>query len=507
MLPIIETQAKKTIQAMAERAHDHAASARKQEAERRLLIMQDQWRNLAMSYVGSLYQTAEVRRAVQKRVKTTTNVLRQLANQVCVAYERQPLRRLVDAPEASSRAFAKVLREAKIATRAVGWERKTFGLNVALVVPVVRHGQLDYVTLLPHCFEVVADPENPIGDPLAVVVELANTSDRPGRKLRYAVLDDRAWHYFDERAVPMGKPTFHGAGVFPGTPFRLSDPTDDWFDQFRGEGIVEATLQVAHLRARMDYVRFHQDRFKEMFMTAQQENLTVQVVSAEAAVEFPVDPHEARWQVEDMSLSINEHRAHIRDHIEAAAESVGIPVSAVDVSKLIESVTPLGHLLSHKAAEKVRAEHVSHLDQAEHDLHWKSALVMRGMGHPLARHLDPALVRKSFEVAFIPAPFVQDPLTQLQVDKAEVDQGLASTYQIYMRRHPGTTLEEAMERVDEIAAQEARLDTIYMKHGLPKDSSLRRASREQLLGVIGGQRSGEVRGGQAQEALHEDNAQ
>lgn len=493
MLPIIETEAKRTIRAMAERDQEANVRARKQAAEQRLLILNGQWKMLAMSYTGPYYKSDAARREILKRIKTTTNVFRQLCEQVCVAYERQPMRRIVNASPETSVAFSKVLAEAKIGIRAKGWERRAFAMNTIVVVPHVQRGRLGYLNLLPHCFEMIADPVDPMGDPAALVVEMADTSDRPEKRIKYAVLDHEAWRYYDENSRPAGAPVFHNAGIFPGTVFRLSDPVDDWYDQFRWDGLVEATLEVAHLRARQDWVRFHQDRWKEMFMSEKVDNLTFQVVSAEAPLEVPMDPQTTRWQVEDMNASIENSRAHIRDHMEAAAESLGIPVSAIDISSLVESVSPLGHLLSHQASEKVRANNVGFLDDAERDLHWKSALVMRGMGHPLARSLQPDEVRSGFEADFIPAPFVQDPEKQLRTEKAEVSQGLASTYQIFMRRHPGTTLEEAIERVNEIAEQEARLDKIYMEHGMPKDSELRGASREKLLGTIGGQRSGQVR--------------
>lgn len=492
-LPIIETTAKKAIREMAERAMDAATFARKTAAERKLLILQGNWRGLAQSYVASLYSEDAVRRAVSQRVKVTANVLLQVTKQVCVAYEREPLRRIMGASEEQAKAYAKVSREAQIRVCGKEWERKTFGLGATIVVPIVRRMQFGYMHLLPHAFELIADPDDPMGDPLAVVVELADSSDRTDRRLKYALLDHDAWWFYNERAQPIGQPIYHNAGIFPGATFRLSKPEDDWFDQFRSDGLVDATLEVAHLRARMDWVRFHQDRYKETLATEALAQLPSQVVGAEGPVELGIDPSEVKWDVLDVNTSIENARAHIRDHLEAACEAYGIPVSAVDVSHLVESVTPLGHLISHQAAEKIRADHAAHLDHAERDLAWKSALVMRGMGHPDASRLPPDLVRQGFEVEFVSSPYLQDPQTQLLVDKAEVDQGLASTYRVYMRRHPGVTFEEAKSEVDKIAEEEATLDKVYIEHGLPRDSALRGASREKLLGTIGGQRSGQVR--------------
>ncbi len=492
-LPIIESKAKTAIKQMVERNHGDAVAARKIAAERRLLILQGQWKGLAQSYLAPLYATDAARSAVQKRVKVTANVLAQVCRQVCVAYERQPLRKLEGATEEQSKAFAKVTREAQIGIHGKEWERKTFAMCTTVVVPVIRSGRLHYMHLLPHCFEVVVDEDDPMGTPLALVIEMQDASDRRANRMKYAVLDSEAWHFYDERSQVISAPTYHNAGVFPGTLFRLSTPTDDWYDQFRMDGLVDATLEVAHLRARMDWVRFHQDRFKEILFTEQVARLTDQVVSAEGPAEVPINPGDAEWVLKDANLSIANARAHIRDHIEAACEAFGIPVSSVDVSHLVESVSPLGHLLSHQATEKIRADNVGYLALAEADLHWKSALVMRGMGHPLANSLPADVVKRTFEIEYTAAPFLQDPKTQLEVDKGLVDQGLASTYQIYMRRHPGLTLEEAIKQVNEIAAHEAQLNDEYIKRGPPKDSELRRASREQLLGTIGGQRSGEAR--------------
>lgn len=492
-LPIIETTAKRTIREMAERAMDAKTAARKNAAERKLLIMQGNWRGLAQSYVGGLYSEDAVRRAVSRRVKVTANVLMQVCKQVCVAYEREPMRRIMGASEEQEKAYARVTREAQIRVCGKEWERKTFGLGATIVVPIVRNQRFGYMHLLPHAFELIADPADPMGDPLAVVVELADSSDRTDRPLKYALLDHEAWWFYDERSQPIGQPLYHNAGIFPGTTFRLSKPEDDWFDQFRSDGLVDATLEVAHLRARMDWVRFHQDRFKETLATEHLKKMPSQVAGAEGPVELGVHPAEVKLDALDVNTSIENARAHIRDHIEAACESYGIPVSAVDVSHLVESVTPLGHLISHQAAEKIRSDHAAHLDHAERDLAWKSALMLRGMGHPDAGNLPPDLVRQGFEIEFIASPYLQDPKTQLEVDKAEVDQGLASTYRVYMRRHPGVTFEEAKAEVDKIAEEEATLDKVYIQHGLPRDSGLRGASREQLLGTIGGQRSGQVR--------------
>jgi hypothetical protein len=492
-LPIIETAAKQVVQDMAERSLDATTYARKVAAERKLAVLQGNWRGMAQNYASSLYKSDHMKRAIAARVKTTTNVLKQVTEQVCVAYEREPLRTIDGASADQAKAYARVMAEAEAEVKGLSWERKTFATGCTVVVPVVRRGRLSYLQLLPHCFELIADPEDPMGDPLALVVEMINTSDRPDDRFTYAVLDDQRWSYYDRNFLPVGEPTYHNAGIFPGQPFRLSDPVDDWFDQFRTDGLFDATMEVAHIRARMDWVRHNQDRKKEYLFSDRIDQIPSQVVGAETAVEVPLAPDRVEVIMQDGITPIQEFRAHARDHIEAACESFGIPVSAVDISALVESVTPLGHLISHKHAEKMRAEHAKFCKTSEAMLAYKTTLVMRGMGHPDAKYLPPSLVKSGFQIEYIASPFLQDPETQLRVDKAEVNQGLISTYRVYMRRHPGVTFEEAVEAVNRIAEEEADLDTRYIQHGLPRDSELRGASREKILGVIGGQRSGQVR--------------
>ncbi len=496
MLPIIETLAQRTVKEMAERAQDWSVRMRQIEAERRLLILQGQWREIARAHANDLYKDTDVRREISKRIKTTTNVLGMLCDRVCVAYKVPPVRRLVGASEATAKAWAQVMTEAKIGARAKQWEKWTFGLNVITVIPVVRNSRLDYMTVLPHCSEAITHPGDPMGDPMAMVIEMQNTSDRPNQRFTYAIVDDDEWRFMDEKGAQVAPSIRHGAGVFPGEPFRLSDPVDDWYDSHRGDGLVEATLEVAHLQARMDWVRFHQDRHKELFLASNLDKIPVQVVGAQAPAEVGVRPGEAEWTVEEINTSIDNHRAHIRYYIERSAESVGVPMELVDFEAGAENSgnsSPLGHARQHAALDDVRRNHAGYLEVAEQGLAWKTSLVLRGMGHPMASRLRPDEVKDRFEAEFAPQTFVEHPKTQLEVWKAEVNQGLASTYEIFRRKHPHLSFEEAVKRVDDIAAQEARLDTVYIEHGLPRDSELRGASREKILGTIGGMRSGESR--------------
>lgn len=496
MLPIIETLAQRTVKEMAERAQDWSVRMRQIEAERRLLILQGQWKELARAHVNGLYKDADVKREVAKRVKTTTNVLGMLCDRVCVAYKVPPVRRLEGSSQRVSKAWAQVMAEAKIASRSKQWERWTFGMNVIVVIPVVRGTRLDYMPVLPHCSEVITHPGDPMGDPQAMVIEMQSTSDRPDRRFTYAIVDDQEWRFLDEKGGQVAPSVRHGAGVFPGVAFRLSEPVDDWYDSHRGDGLVEATLEVAHLQARMDWVRFHQDRAKEFFFAEALDKVPIQVVGAEYPVELGVRPSEAEWKVAQVNTAIDNHRAHIRYYIERSAESVGVPMELVDFeagSGNAGNSSPLGHARQHAALDDVRRNHEGFLGESESQLAWKTSLVLRGMGHPMASQLQPDEVKARFEVEFAPPTFVEHPKTQLEVWKAEVNQGLASTYEIFRRKHPHLSHEEAVKRVNDIAAQEAQLDAVYIEHGLPRDSELRGASREKILGTIGGMRSGESR--------------
>lgn len=501
MLPIISTLGQQTLAQMLTRAQQQNVRARQEDAARRLLILQENWRHVVWQYINGVIKTDAVRVALSKRVRRTWNVSKQINKRVCVAYKVPPLRRLEGASDSTAKAYQDLLLESRIVTKAKDWERYAFALNVVIVVPVVRDDlggkgkRLDYEMILPHCAEVQMDPSDPMGTPVAVCFTAKDGSDYSGKPLRTVTLDANAWRYYDDHDRPIGMIP-HGAGVFPGVVWRLDEPIDDWWSSFRGAGIVDATIQVAYLVARMDWVRDAQDRKKEIAKSPSLSKIPGQVASPEGPLEVPLEVDEFDYEAVDVNTPITDFIAHINAYLHQAAESMGIPSVLVDFESGAQNyanVTPLANAQQVAALADVRDSHIEYFREAERELAWKTALVLRGMGHPLASQLQPDEVYDKFRIVYADLTFNEDPMARAAVAEKRVALGLSSTYHEFNKLHPELTPEQSREAVQKFALQEGELNQFYIDHNIPRDPAERRKTLAQLQGEQGGKASGEAR--------------
>lgn len=498
-LPIITTLGDTTIAGMLEAAQAANVRARQADVERRLLMLQGNWRHYVEAYIANTYRIDAVKLAIQRRVKRTYNLLDQICNRVCVAYSVPPVRELAGAPEETQQAFTALIRESKIVTKAKTWERLAFATGVLVTVPRVRldpAGQgprLDYEMILADRADVYTDTADPMGDPQAIVYQLRHGSDFSSDPMQTVVLDANAWWYLDRAGRRIGK-VEHGAGIFPGTVWRLDEPIDDWWCSFRGEGIADATIEVAHLAARMDWVRHSQDRYREYLGGENVDMIPTQAAGAEGPVVIPLPPDSYELDALAVNTPVSNHLEHINSYIRQAAESLGVPAIVVDFEMLQEgSNADAMNVAQHAALAKLRNSHLDYYRQSEHDSAWKTALVLRGMGHPAAREIKPDVVRERFAITYPELTFVDHPMKRAEVSEKRIDLGLSSTFREYRGYYPELTAAQAREQVLAIAKEEGELNEFYIQHNIPRGAGARLKTLAQMQGAIGGEASGVAR--------------
>lgn len=507
MLPIT-TLGDKAVADMLARAQDANVRGRQHDAGRRMLMMSENWRELVWAFIDTRIKTDAVKKALKARVSRTYNVLLQIIRKVCVSYKIPPIRTLVGASNEAQQAWSSLMTEARVATVAKQWERQTFALNVILVVPRVQespHGlgkQLRYQTITPDRCEVWLDERDPKGTPVRAQFWEKHGADHERDPWRLVVLDDTAWRYLDQRGVTIETHP-HGAGIFPGTVFRLDEPEDDWWSSFRGEGIVDATIAAAYIAARRDWVRDGQDRRKEIVSSAEMNQIPQQVAGAEGPLHIPIAPGLFSYDVIDALTSIDEHEKHLRAYLRQAAEYVGVPAELVDFDATDGGGSERA-VMMHAALADVRADNIEYYRAAERDLAWKTSLVLRGANHPASRLLSPDLVRESFAIDFPELTFVESPAARAAAAKARIDLGLSSTFREHRREHPEKTLEEARAEVLAFAAEEGELNQYFVQHNIPRGANSRLKTIAQLQGSIGGESSGEARQPDDEEPTDDD---
>lgn len=499
-LPIITTHGELAVARMLHDAQRQNTEARQADAAKRLFMLQENWRHIVYAYVNAIYKTDAVKQNISRRIKRTFNVLLQIARRVCVVYKQPPVRMLKGAPKSAQDAWALLMRESQIATKMQDVEKRVFAANVDIIVPVVfddpsgRGKRLRYDELLPHCTEVYTNDHFPMGPPDVAVYTVKSGNEFDGQPLRTAALDSYAVRYYDQRdRLVRTEP--HGAGIFPGVPFRLEHPIDDWWCSHRGAGVVEATIEGAHLLARLDWVRNGQDRYREVMASEQLARISTQVAGAEGPLEIPVNPDEFRYDVYDVNTAITNHQEHIKLYLHQAAESVGIPSVLVDfdfTTGNTANTNPQAAAAQHAALADLRNQHIEWYREAERELAWRTALVLQGSGHPLAEDLPPDMVAETFEIEFPELTFVESPQARIAVAKEKIAVGLSSTIREYQREHPSLTFQEAEAEVIKIAEEEGRLNELYIRNNWPRGSAEKK-TLAQAQGEQGGLASGEAR--------------
>lgn len=500
-IPIITTAGDQALAAMLARAQEANVRARQADAERRVLMMTGNWRHLALSYVANKYEIEAVRKKVLREVKTTSNLLRQLANRICVAYKVPPVRSIDGASQASQEAFAKVLEEGSIVTKAKQWERYAFACNVALVVPRVRddpsgQGKRNtYEMILPDRAEVFTSDADPMGMPTKVVYETKRGSDRDPDPIRLTILDEEGWRELDSKGRTVSF-VEHGAGICPAVPWRLEDPVDDWWCSHIGEGTVEASLAVVHLWARMAYVRSGQDRYREYFAADGDHMAKVpkQAAGSEGPIHLPIPPDALEWQVIAANTPIDNHLAHIRSICRQVGAAYGVPwiLDDFDPGDADETWQP-ENAQQYASLSELRTSAIDFHRRSERRLQWITALVLRGMGHPAARLLPPDMVLERFAIDYPELTYVEEPGKRLDVAEKRIAIGLSSTFREYHREHPEITFDQAREEVLAIAQEEGELNQFYIQHNIPRGAEARLKTLAQLQGAQGGEASGEAR--------------
>lgn len=496
MLPIT-TLGDVAVAGMLARAQDANVRGRQQDAERRILMMSENWRELVWAHIDTRIKTPAVRAAIKARVSRTHNVLLQILRKVCVSYKIPPIRTLTGASDEAQKTWSRLMTEAHVPVAAKQWERQTFALNVILVVPRVQespHGlgpQLRYHAILPDRCEVWLDERDPKGTPVRAQFWEKHPGDHERDPWRLVVLDDEAWRYLDQRGNVIETHP-HNAGIFPGAVFRLDEAEDDWWSSFRGEGMVDATIAAAYVAARRDWVRDGQDRRKEIVSSAEMNQIPQQVAGAEGPLHIPVAPGLFSYDVIEAITTIDEFQKHISAYIRQAAEYIGVPAQLVDFDATDGAGDDRAAMM-HAALADLRADNIEYYRIAEHDLAWKTSLVLRGAGHPASRLLPPDMVRDSFSIDYPELTFVETPSARIAAAKERIGIGLSSTFREYRREHPELTLEQARTEVLAFAAEEGELNQYFIQNNIPRGADARLKTIAQLQGAMGGEASGEAR--------------
>lgn len=451
---------------------DDDAAGRKAAAANRLRVDAQQHLELLRLHATRFYDSAEIRTEILRHVDVLKNLLRMVCNQVAVAYDRPPARRLRGVDAEQEREFLAAYREASTDVEASQWNRFAFYLGVVHILPRIEHGKLVWVTVTPDTADVLFDPAGE-REPSILVYE----SKCHGSK--YVAVDAERWQWIDKDWKLITEET-HGLGMVPWVTFRWQPPPrGDYWDRAAGQDLYDGTMEIGRVYAQARWVRKHNSKRLTHIHTGQ--NVDVPANQNMSSTQ-PVHTHgdgAATIASHDMVVPVGEFIAEMREITESVLEAYGLPSSIVDVSDTASNTPANGQA----ALDKIRNKSIRSFDASELQLAIRVAALLRGAGR---LRLSETEVRESFRCRFALMTWADHPRDRMETAKAKIELGQTDPYELYCEENPGVTYAEAVEYVDGHVEARAKFYEVFKAHNLSLDPSDDMKTAAQMNGKIGG---------------------
>ena len=459
---------------------------RKKALRNRYRVYMEDYKDLVTERIRETYNTAIARRELAKYVTSALNPLKSITDKLAVAYKIQPTRELEGASEADNDKWRSNMKESRIAVKAKQWNRYAFLLSTTFVIPELRMKAgnpdpvLSYQTILPHLVDVVFgdDPDHPD----VIFYDIMNNGSGEVR----VALDSEAWYFLDKLGKIL-RVVRHDLGVNPAVVFRTEEPPPgNFWNETIGQKLFDVTVDVGRINAAMSWVRKDQNRKWAMLFIEDVDQIIGGQVNTPESVIVGQGPS-PDFRVEDMEVSIKEFVDEMNFLIEHVAEHYGVPSTFINLNSSPGDATNTVGLAGGKQyfqLGEIRQNHIANLRDAEHELAWKSALVMQRFGHPNA--VDPQIVFDTFNITYPPLLFSDHPLQRIEVYKEELKLGLTDFAEIYMKENPGVSREDAEENVRGNIEEQSEILEFRASRNLPTDPDQQAMTVAQLQGQQGG---------------------
>lgn len=371
---------------------------RKQRARDRWMIYTEDHKPLIYARLRATLNDEAYRDEVIKHVDLSDNPALDAIRNTCVVWSQGARRTIADASKSESSAFNELVTESLIDVHAPHWNRIAEFVGPIIVVPAIRKKMLRWDVLLPTYYDVIPDPDDVHGTPLAVAWPIRgakpNSSDPS-----VGILDSVGWSFWTVqhgKVTQYGPTIEHGLGRFPGVPLRFDAPYDaDYYGQTtRHQRFVDASVAVGAIKSSLNLTRKAQNGKLLTVIGFLGDAAKQQPMDPETGIELNVDlaPGKTAPSVQtlDFDTSPANSIAHANDHRRAAAAVYGGALSD-DGRMMFDS-----HALT-----EVRREQIPRARVFERDLWINAVELCRHMGHPLAPNLpQPDLVGFGFTVDF-----------------------------------------------------------------------------------------------------------
>lgn len=437
MMPFWASQASNLVVDSVRRMKAQSEGDRMLEAQRRIEILQDDWKDILLAKIFEIYRSARIRARAASIVSTEHNVFKRINSELSTVYKWGATRELKDAGDqevadllwAESR-IDQVLERANLFTN---------GLRDLLITPRVVDGRLRYDLLLPDRTTVLQHPDDPT-TAVGFLTErtLCNTPGYVRVQRLYA--DAVAWRSYNDNGTYVETP--HNLGRLPAVAVHAEEPYDSFWSSTSGSDIVEATLSVGADLFKLSRILQYQSELQVSYQGNPRDVAKALPLGAEG-----VWAAKGTFNVLNLQGDPSHVIATIKARLGWIATQHGLAADVYDLSAGVTSGLQLR--LKRSPLEQARAKQIKSWRVTERELLKLTALVTQN-DHPLLK-LNPMAEFKLLD--FHEEPMLEDPATQNGVWEQRLKMGLTSQPRILREMNPDLSKDEASVLAKEIAEE------------------------------------------------------
>ncbi len=436
----------------------------------RYAMLQERHAELILSRIRRQYSDERAVQQLREFISIQYNLAIDVTKRSAVAFRSGMRREIEGISKEEAKAFATIVSETEIATKASAWNRESFLVGPLTEYAVLRGKKMRIESQLPQNYDVVLDPDDPDGTPLAIAYPWRRSMTGNRAAILTVILDGHSWRVFDvqSKQVVPGRETVHGLGHFPGHTLRTEPVSDgDWWAANRHQRLVDGTIRVSVNDTSLDWTRKTQSKKLMVVKGELEEVASQQVGSPERPIEMQTrDPGGIDVQVFDFNIDPKFAHDQINRTISVTLEAYDI--KAVDRSENSENDREMS-ALSDKALTERRSEQVPPARAWDRAIMRNTLEMALKMGHPLKDELpsleqfdegytaDFGLVSRSFA----------DPAQQIAWDDKQVARGHASNVSLMMDQNPGLPEDKAEERVLRHMKAQTRFNDLAARRDMP----------------------------------------
>lgn len=444
------------IEAMAANLDKVASSPRRLSQWRRHRILRSQHKDLISDRCTIHFSQEDMVRQLQKFVSSTLNPAADIVNNICVVWRGGGVARSVHGvSEAQNTGFEKLVLETGLDAFADDWNADAYFEGPVQVVPWMRGGKIRLESIPAHLYEPAFDAEDPMGDPVAIAVQLRGSDAPPELQegqdptpdlcvidafsRRYLTKQLGGWTVIDKMT------TEHGLGYYPGSTLRFEPPAfGDWWCSDRHSRLVDGTLDVGRIGTTMHFIRRTQNKhFLVMHGPADAFAKGQNVADEKPMVARTPDGASATISSLPYDTDPTNFIREIRFIIESMSESTGVPVSTSVVSG---NEIKADYEFDHHALTEKRNQQIWHARNFERDLWPKVVAVARKFDHELSSKLPSEEQMKEMEATFEPlSRRFSDPMVEAKYEDWRMTKGTTSVIKLLRKDHPTLTYAQLKE--------------------------------------------------------------